>query len=139
MGIKSNSLLAAYHDFFSRSGKDAVKPYVAPVGLQASGGNVANGNEPGNGWTYHVFTQPGTFTVSSGSGTVQYVVIGGGGGGGNEDAGGGGGAGAFITGSTTVSSSQPITIGGGGAGSNQPSPAPNGRGDNGGDTILDLL
>ena len=34
MGIKSNNLLAAYHDFFSRSGKDAVGDYVAPPGLQ---------------------------------------------------------------------------------------------------------
>ena len=103
-GNKSNNLLADYHDFFSRSGKDAVKPYIAPVGLQASGGDVTSGVQPGNGWTYHVFTQPGTFTVSSGSGTVQYVVIGGGGGGGNEDAGGGGGAGALVTGSITVNS-----------------------------------
>lgn len=134
MGIKSNNLFADYYDFFSRSGKDAVRP--APAGLQASGGNIANGIQPGNGWTYHVFTQPGTFTVSNGSGTVQYVVIGGGGGGGNEDVGGGGGAGAFITGSTTISSPQGITIGQGGTGSNQPNPAPNGRGDNGGDTIF---
>ena len=136
MGIKSNSLLAAYHDFFSRSGKDAVKPYVAPVGLQASGGNVTDGVQPGNGWTYHVFTTPGTFTVSSGSGPVQYVVIGGGGGGGNEDAGGGGGAGALVTGSVTVSSPQPITVGQGGAGSDQGNPAPDGRGANGGDSIF---
>ena len=28
MGIKSNNLAAAYHDFFSRSGTDAAKPYV---------------------------------------------------------------------------------------------------------------
>ena len=139
MGIKSNNLLADYHDFFSRSGKDAVKSYVAAGPFQASGGNVADGNQPGNGWTYHVFTQPGTFTVSSGSGTVQYVVIGGGGGGGNEDAGGGGGAGALVTGSSTISSPQPITIGLGGAGSDQPSPAPNGRGDNGGDTIFGTI
>ena len=139
MGIKSNNLAASFHDFFSRSGKDAVKPYVAPVGLQASGGNIADGNQPGNGWTYHVFTQPGTFTVSSGSGTVQYVIIGGGGGGGNEDVGGGGGAGALATGSVTVSSPQPITVGQGGAGSNQGSPAPNGRGANGGDTIFGAL
>ena len=60
MGIKSNNLLADYHDFFSRSGKDAVGDYIAPGPFQTSGGNVANGNEPGNGWTYHVFTQPGT-------------------------------------------------------------------------------
>ena len=139
MGIKSNNLLAAYHDFFSRSGKDAVGDYVAPAPFQASGGNVADGIQPGNGWTYHVFTTPGNFTVSSGSGTVQYVVIGGGGGGGNEDAGGGGGAGALITGSTTVNSPQGITIGLGGAGSNQPYPAPNGRGDNGGDTIFGTI
>ena len=139
MGIKSNNLLASYHDFFSRSGKDAVGDYVASGPLQASGGDVADGIQPGNGWTYHVFTQPGTFTVSSGSGTVQYVVIGGGGGGGNEDAGGGGGAGALVTGSSIVNSPQPITVGGGGAGSNQPSPAPNGRGDNGGDSIFGTI
>ena len=134
MGIKSNNLLADYHDFFSRSGKDAVSA-AAPGSFSTSGGNVANGNEPGNGWTYHVFTQPGTFTVS-GSGTVQYVVIGGGGGGGNENVGGGGGAGAFITGSTTVSSPQSITIGQGGGGSGGTS---GGRGANGGDTIFGTI
>ena len=37
MGIKSNNLAAVFHDFFSRSGKDAVSPYVAPPDIVTSG------------------------------------------------------------------------------------------------------
>jgi hypothetical protein len=51
----------------------------------------------------HVFTSTGTFTVSSGSDTVEYLVVAGGGGGGSVSGGsgysggGGGGAGGFRT------------------------------------------
>ena len=81
----------------------------------ATGGTVtASGITPGNGYRYHVFTSPGTFTVNRGSTTVEYLVVGGGGGGGTGT-GGGGGAGGVRYGSTTISTPQNVTVGTGGA------------------------
>ena len=92
--------------------------------FSASGGPVtAAGITPGNGYRYHVFTAPGTLTVTSPTPTsVEYLVIAGGGGGGKNNHtpyrdGGGGGAGGLLTGSLTVSSgSYPVTVGSGGLG-----------------------
>ena len=42
-----------------------------------------------------MFTSDGTFTVSSGTDDIQYVVVAGGGGGGGGDVGAGGGAGGY--------------------------------------------
>ena len=70
---------------------------AAPI--DASGGNIV-GAEPGNGYKYHVFTSAGAFTVNSGAGDVEYLVVAGGGGG----YGGGGGDGGYrssITGEST--------------------------------------
>jgi hypothetical protein len=54
---------------------------------------------PGNGYTYHIFTQPGKFYVFN-PGYVDFVVVGGGGGGGAGSGtglhGGGGGGGGFV-------------------------------------------
>jgi hypothetical protein len=74
----------------------------------------------------HVFTGPGTFTVSSagnsgGSNSVEYLVVAGGGGGGSE-LGGGGAAGGFrqnypspaSAGLPVTATSYPITVGAGG-------------------------
>ena len=58
-------------------------------GISATGGTITT---DGN-YTVHTFTSSGTFTVTSGSGNVEYLVVGGGGGGGTGSAGGGGGAG----------------------------------------------
>ena len=76
---------------------------VASVPFSATGGNVANGLEPGNGWAYHTFTSSGTFVISGApSGTnIEFLLIGGGGGGGvanngGSDGGGGGGAGGIL-------------------------------------------
>lgn len=90
---------------------------VIPEGFSASGGNIADGVSPGNGYTYHVFTSSGTFTVNSGEKNVEYLVIGGGGSGGDiSGAGmGGGGAGGLRTGTVpNVNSPQTVTIGTGG-------------------------
>ena len=67
------------------------------------------------GYTIHTFTSNGTFTPS-GSGNVEYLVVGGGGGGGSF-IGGGGGAGGMRTGSAfaVTAQSYPITVGAGGA------------------------
>jgi hypothetical protein len=75
----------------------------------------------------HVFTGPGTFTVSSagnsvGSNSVEYLVVAGGGGGGNRH-GAGGGAGGYrqnypsptTAGLPVTAQGYPITVGAGGA------------------------
>lgn len=84
--------------------------------LSASGGNSEYSY---NGKRIHAFTSPGTFTVNSGSATLEYVVIGGGGSGGScagsSGNAGGGGAGAVRVGTLFASSPQPVTVGPGGA------------------------
>ena len=102
-----------------------------PAFITASGGNATS--TCGNFKT-HIFTGPGTFTVScagnaAGSNTVEYLVVAGGGSGGC-DQGGGGGAGGFRT-FTALSpatplngpaalpvsaTGYPVVVGGGGAG-----------------------
>lgn len=89
----------------------------------ARGGIIAVGNDS----TYHIFTGPGSFVVTSPSEfitAVEYLIVAGGGGCGtnpnfNTSQGAGGGAGGLRTGSTSVFSgtSYPISVGtGGGAG-----------------------
>jgi len=78
---------------------------------QASGGTETISG----GYKYHTFTSDGTLTVS-GSGNVEYLIVGGGGGGGQSNRSGGGGAGEAKTGTTTLSAQNyTITIGAGGA------------------------
>ena len=82
-------------------------------GITATGGTITNAG----GYKIHTFTGAGTdtFTVT-GTGTIEYMVIGGGGGGGT-DMGGGGGAGGYLAGTTTFSSgSYTITKGAAGKG-----------------------
>ena len=66
--------------------------------FSVSGGNVADGVSPGNGYTYHVFSSSGSLTVSGGSKTgCEWLLIGGGAsGGGGDHYGGGGGAGGVV-------------------------------------------
>jgi len=92
-----------------------------PEFVSATGGTVLTcGN-----YKTHVFTGPGTFTVSSGgndlgSNSVDYLVVAGGGGGGSRHS-GGGGAGGYRTnypspttaGLPVTATSYPITIGAG--------------------------
>ena len=80
-----------------------------------------NPNTPGNGYIYHIFTAPGTFTVTT-SGYIDLLLVGGGGGGGKGNPssyrGGGGGAGGFREEYNIFCPAQsyPITIGSGGNG-----------------------
>lgn len=79
---------------------------------------------PGNGYTYHIFTAPGTLTVTT-SGYVDILLVGGGGGGGcgtSTRRGGGGGAGGFREEPNVFLPIQTynITIGLGGSGNNGP-------------------
>jgi len=85
--------------------------------LEASGGNIADGVEPGNGYKYHVFTAPGTLTVSQ-AGAGELLLIGGGGSGGAfgpPNGAGGGGAGGIVhhTG-IIIAGPVSITVGNGG-------------------------
>jgi len=92
--------------------------------IAATGGTVLTCGD----YKTHVFTGPGTFTVTNagnviGSNSVEYLVVAGGGGGSYSDVGGGGGAGGFrqnypsptTAGLPVTATSYPITVGAGGA------------------------
>ena len=85
-------------------------------GFTATGGTLTISG----GKMIHTFTGSGTFTVTSGSANVEYLVVAGGGGGAHSNADGrqssGGGAGGFRTGSGLPVSpgSYTITVGAGG-------------------------
>jgi hypothetical protein len=71
--------------------------------ISASGGNIADGVEPGNGYVYHTFTESGTFSVvGSGLTSVEVLLVASGGQGGGP-MGGGGGAGGLLHGDYPVS------------------------------------
>ena len=102
------------------TGRDAITPAPIPDVLEASGGTLQPGGVAApNGFTYHVFTAPGTFTVSNAAGTgdgnlIDIMVIGGGGAGGRQH-GGGGGAGSVVLNTFTAAiGDYPITVGDGG-------------------------
>ena len=96
MGARSTNSVQSFFDDFFRSGGDASSP--APQPFQASGGNTADGLEPGNGYAYHTFTSSGSFVVlGDETKTMEILMVGGGGGSGpysDSRAGGGGAAGA---------------------------------------------
>ena len=116
MGIKSNNPTESYYNYFSDSGKDAVG--AAPPGAtSATGGFLSDYEHSGTWYRAHIFLNPGTFEVTEGTATCNYLVIGGGGGGGNSN-GGGGGAGTVLYGEgyTATKGSYTVQAGGGGAG-----------------------
>ena len=80
--------------------------------FQATGGDIADGITPGNGYKYHTFGSPGNFTVTQG-GVVDFLVVGGGGAGVGY---GGGGAGGCIYGvdQDVPSGTHAIVVGDGG-------------------------
>lgn len=102
--------------------------------IVASGGTTF---EPGNGYRYHTFLNPGTFTVTSFGGdparSIEFLVVAGGGAGGTSQ-GGGGGAGGIVNGTLAVSpvSTYTITVGNGGASN----PGFRLNGSNGGDSKI---
>ena len=87
---------------------------------KATGGAISFYNNK----TIHVFTSSGTFSVTDGPLSIEYLLLGGGGGGGDSQggAGGGGGAGGFITGPETAddATNYTVTIGAGGMGASPP-------------------
>lgn len=106
--------------------------------INATGGVTPSGITPGNGYRYHVFISPGTFTVNSGSGTVEYLIVAGGASGGGHY-GGGGGAGGVLSSTTTVSPGPySVSVGGGGPASTGYT-TPNALGKNGGNSSFGAI
>ena len=113
--------MSIFNEFFKKE-KPVFTGITRGIGGFGFGGGAAAGGDPltasggtkftFGGYTYHVFTGPGTWAVDSGTGDVEYVVIGGGGAGGNREtpfaSTGGGGAGGFRTSFSTA----PTTGGG---------------------------
>lgn len=87
----------------------------SPLPTKSFGGTVYT---PGNGYVYHVFLQPGIFSVNEGPIFIESLIVAGGGSGGqstNNQTGGGGAGGVRIVSTTLVTgSSYPIVIGSGG-------------------------
>jgi hypothetical protein len=84
--------------------------------FQATGGTVSQSGS----YTYHTFTSSGTFTVTSGARSIEYLIVAGGGSSqasqGQDAGGGGGGAGGYVTGTVTaVGGNYSVTVGAGGA------------------------
>ena len=108
----------------------------ATIGIEATGGTVSNIA----GYRVHTFTSTGTFTVVSGAGTVEYLVVAGGGGGGSRH-GGGGGAGGFRTGTgyaVTAGNTYTVTVGSGGVGRTGES-GTNSQGGDGSSSVFDTI
>jgi len=105
--------LASIAKQFGVSGSSSGKFSAASSGTIAT---PASGLAPGNGYVYHTFTGPGTFTVSGSSGTVEVLVVGGGGAGGADRTGGGGGGGGlrYTPAFSITAGSYPVTVGSGG-------------------------
>lgn len=80
-----------------RGGAGAFGASATPAEGTSSGSNTtpASGLAPGNGWVYHTFTGPGTFSVTS-AGEAQIFALGGGGGAAGHAASGGGGSGGLV-------------------------------------------
>ena len=128
-----------------RSVQDNEFADVASNYIAATGGNtiITCGD-----YKIHVFTSPGTFSVTGagnacGSNSVEHLTVAGGGGGGDGSGSGGGGAGGYrqnypspTTGGIPVTlQSYPITVGAGGGAS----PAPTARGTIGNNSIFSSI
>ena len=78
-------------EYFRNNFSDgSVEKFADAVPISATGGTTAT---PGNGYKYHFFTSSGSFVVSNGPGSIDYIVIGGGGAGGSYRGAGGGAGG----------------------------------------------
>ena len=117
---KEKPLFTGFHFGF---GGGAAGSASSVEGVVASGGTLSTSGLQVGAYTYHIWTEPGSFDVQSVSGTntaIEFLVIGGGGGA-SEYQGGGGGAGgaAYAPGWSLTSAdvgAHPITVGTGGAG-----------------------
>jgi hypothetical protein len=100
---------------------------AAPGPLGASGGNLADGLEPGNGFVYHTFGTSGSF-VCVNTNEIEVLVVGGGGATSQFVGGGGGGGGICHSVDYEVTAgSHSITVGSGGVAAH-PGPGSAGQG-----------
>ena len=113
---------------------NSVETYQGGLGWVSLSNNfIASGGTETtvNGYKYHAFTSSGTFIVTSGTSTIELLMVAGGGGAGDSNGGGGGGAGGVVYQPTVTASvgSYSIVIGAGGAGKGGGFNTP--KGDNG--------
>lgn len=69
--------------------------WMSPTTLVANGGTITDIIVDGYSYTLHTFTANGTFTIDSGEGVVEVLLVAGGGSGGSGKGGGGGGGGVI--------------------------------------------
>jgi hypothetical protein len=159
-GVAGNSILATNGLSVTFVYVDATQGWIVtdsgnrsdlptPTYIVATGGTILTCGD----FKTHVFTGPGTFTVSSvgnpaGSNSIEYLVVAGGGGGGvgncnSEGDGGGGGAGGYrqnypsptTAGLPVTATAYPITVGAGGGGA----PTVNSKGISGNPSIFSTI
>lgn len=123
----NHKLFVWAYDACSYSAASYLTATTGDCGMTATGGTITCVN---NKWI-HTFTSSGTFTVTSGSGNVEMLIVAGGGGGGyngGQVSSGGGGAGGLIYNSSYAVTAQAysVTVGLGGAADN-----------NGGNSVFD--
>lgn len=110
--LRYNSTTGYYEAGFGTLWRNLVDSRIV-----ATGGTITYSG----GYTIHTFTSSGTFTVLSGSGTVECLIVAGGGGAGGGNSGchggGGGGAGGIVyrAAESVLVGSYAVTVGGGGA------------------------
>jgi hypothetical protein len=121
-------------DLFEFSSDHAARATAATSTITATGGTITNVG----GYTIHTFTSSGTFTVTSGSGNVEVLVVAGGGGGGSDMGGGGGGGGVIYNSAYAVTPGAiTATVGNGGAGA--PAGISQVRGTNGQNSVFGTI
>ena len=74
------NIRSAFDDFYARTGKDAVNAAPQPGPLTATGGIISNYSVGGTHYRAHTFTSSGSFVVTSGEDSIEYLVVAGGGG-----------------------------------------------------------
>lgn len=108
----------------------------SPIIITATGGTITTSVI----LRYHTFTSSGSFVVT-GTGIVNYLIVGGGGGGGDRH-GGGGGAGGVVSGTFTVTTgTYTVTVGAAGTAGNYETnnSSPRGSGIKGGDSSISSI
>ena len=121
---KEKPVFTGLHFGFGSSAGGGISEVAQTDYIVGSGGVVQAGIASAvDGYTYHTFVTPGTFTWTGGdtNSVVEILLVGGGGGGGDARTGGGGGAGQVVQSinyaapSANASSGITITVGSGGA------------------------
>ena len=113
-GMMRKNSSTGYLEFWDSS----TSSWIGLGALQAAGGIENTYTVGGATYKSHTFTSSGSFVVSSGTKSVDVLLVAGGGGGAQDTAGGGGAGGMLVSSYSVVAGSYPIVIGGGGARAN---------------------